>query len=222
MELADRAGLTASAHLLDVGCGIGGSARFLAGRYGCQVTGIDLTAEHIATGIELTRFVGLSGRVTLQRASALDLPFADASFDLAWTEHVQMNIADKRTFYGQIARVLRPGGRLLFHDVFQGPAGPPLFPLPWASEPAISHLATPEAVRQLLRDVGLAVGVWEDTTDRSLAWFQTMAERQAQAAPSPLGPHVVMGDRARLKLDNLRRGLGEGRLVVVQAVATRS
>ena len=113
--------MTPGLKVLDVGSGLGGSARYLAGEHGCRVTGIDLTKEYVDVANALAELVGMKNLVTFRQASALDLPFADGSFDVVWTQHVQMNIADKRAFYSQIARVLAPRGRLLFHDIFQGP-----------------------------------------------------------------------------------------------------
>ena len=222
VELAERAALSAGQSVLDVGCGIGGSARFLSSRYGCSVTGVDVTSEYVEAGNALSRRVGLADRVTLQHGSALGLPFPDGSFDVVWTEHVQMNVADKRGFYASLARVLRPGGQLLFHDVFQGTGGTPHYPVPWADEPSISHLATPEAVAAVLRQVGLTVIAWEDRTAISLAWFDAMSQRMATTGPAPMGLHLIMGASFPAKFANMRRNVTEGRLAVVQAVCTRS
>lgn len=221
-ELAGRMTWTRGLRVLEVGCGLGGSARYLASEHGARVTGIDLTPDFVATARELTERVGLGAAVSFQQASALDLPFPDGSFDVVWTEHAQMNIEDKRTFYASLARVLVPGGRLLFHDIFQGPGGPPHFPEPWADSPSISFLEPPEAVRALLAEVGLSVTDWEDRSEVSLAWFRAMFERVAKEGPPALGLHLVMGPSGRTKLENLVRSLDEKRLVVVQALSTRS
>ena len=85
----------------------------------------------------LSEHLGLGSKTEFSQGSALELPCQDESFDLAWTEHVQMNIEDKARFYGEIARVLRPGGKLAFHDIFRGPGEPPFYPAPWAGDAAI-------------------------------------------------------------------------------------
>ena len=87
--------LTPEKQLLDVGCGLGGAARFVASRYGCQVTGVDLTPEFIETGKVVCGWVGLDNRVFLHLGSALAMPFADHVFDCAYMLHVGMNIVDK-------------------------------------------------------------------------------------------------------------------------------
>ena len=111
LEVAELANLKASDLVLDVGCGLGGTVRHLAEQYKCHVVGVDLTEEYISVGKKLTELVGLSDRVELCQGSALEIPYEDRKFDVVWTEHVQMNIADKNRFYSEIARVLKPGGQ---------------------------------------------------------------------------------------------------------------
>jgi len=217
-ELAALAKLDASQRVLDVGSGIGGSARYLASEYGCRVAGIDLTEEYCRVATLLSERCGLGALTSFRAASALELPFPDASFEVAWTEHVQMNIADKARFYTEIRRVLAPGGRLLFHDVFRGPGGEPHFPVPWAGDASISHLEAPEAVARRLQSLGLRQRHWEDVSEKSLAWFRTLLERFAARGRPPLGLHLLMGADATPKFENLVRNLGEARIVVVQAL----
>jgi len=99
VELARLASLEPGQRVLDVGCGLGGAARYLALEYGCRATGIDLTDAYVHVAAEIARLVGLERSVAFTQGSAVALPFADAAFDVVWTEHVQMNIADKPAFY---------------------------------------------------------------------------------------------------------------------------
>ena len=131
-----------------------------------------------------------------------DLPFDDASFDIVWTEHAQMNIGDKAQLYDEIARVLRPSGKLVLHDVFQGPGGEPKYPLPWAKHVSISFLASPGTVRQTLEQVGLQIVHWIDTTPHALTWFDEAIKRVRTAKSAPLGLHLLMGETAHLKFTN--------------------
>lgn len=221
IELAGCGRLTPGLRALDVGCGIGGSARYLACEHDCRVVGVDLTAEYIDVANVLAEMVGLEHVVAFREANALDLPFANATFDIVWTEHVQMNIADKRRFYSELSRVLVPEGRLFFHDVFQGSAGAPHYPVPWAETEAISFLATPEAVRGVLGNLGFAIVDWEDTSARALAWFAGVADKLRTADAPPLGLHLLMGESAPAKLRNVIRNLQEGRIVAIQAIAQK-
>lgn len=221
VELARRAGVQRGMRVLDVGSGLGGSARYLANEHDCEVTGIDLTHSYVEAARELARLVGLERRVRFEQASATALPFPDASFDLAWTEHVQMNIADKRAFYGEIARVLVPGGRLAFHDVFQGPGGAPIFPVPWAADASISALATPETVRALLVELGFDILEWVDVSAAAANFFAATREQAKTEGIPILGLHVFLGESSRESFPNLARSVREARVVAIQAIAER-
>ena len=75
-------------------------------------SGVDLTAEFVRIAEMLTQLTGLVGRVDYRQGSALDLPFEDMSFDVVWSQNVAMNIADRDRLYGEMRRVLKPGGKL--------------------------------------------------------------------------------------------------------------
>lgn len=209
--------------VLDVGCGLGGTARYLAAQYGCRATGLDLTPSYVDAAALLSDRVGLSDRVAFRSGSALAMPFADGAFDLAWTEHAQMNVPDKRGFCGEIHRVLKPGGRFAFHDIFQGPGGPPHFPTPWATEPSYSALIAAEDYRALLESLGYRVTLWEDRTAEGRDWFrERVAAMQKQQTPPPLGFHLLIGPVAREAQANILRNLEEERVTLVQGVAEKA
>lgn len=219
LEVAELANVQASDRVLDVGCGLGGTARHLAEIYNCHVTGIDLTDEYISVGKKLTDLVGLSDQVELHQGSALEIPFEDEMFDIVWTEHVQMNIADKDRFYSEIERVLKPGGRFVFHDVFRGPGDSPYYPLPWAEHESFSFLATEEEVRAVFVQVGLAIDQWNVKIQESLEFFKMVIAKIEADGPPPLGIHLLMGDNARDKLQNYIRNLTGDRVSVALGIA---
>ena len=221
-ELATHAGVRSDWHVLDVGSGLGGSARYLAVEYGCHVTGIDLTHAYCDVATMLSQRLGLSSRTVFHHGSALALPYAEGTFDLVWTEHAQMNIADKEGLYKEIARVLKPGGRLAFHDVLQGPGGRAYFPVPWAGEPSISHLISPEALGVLLASLGFRMLHWHDVTQESLVWFRQLIEQVKVSGPPPLGTHLLQGAEARVKLENQVRNLEEARIALIQTVLEKT
>jgi SAM-dependent methyltransferase len=90
--------------VLDVGSGLGGPSRFLAWRYGCRVSGIDLTAEFVRVAETLTRLTGLEGRVDYRQGDALSLPFDDMGFDAVWSQNAAMNIAGRDRLYREMCR----------------------------------------------------------------------------------------------------------------------
>ena len=220
-ELAEVLNVEAGSEVLDIGCGLGGPARFLAATYGCRVTGIDLSQPFIDVATMLTERCGLKESVLYHQADALNLPFADASFALAWTQHVAMNIADRAGFYASMRRVLRPGGCLAIYDVVAGDRGPPIFPVPWARVPETSFLLTPEAMREALARAGFAEVSWADKTDAGQAWAAEM-QAKPEAKPTPLGLHIVMGPQFAEMAANLGRNLQEGRVRLVQAIMARA
>lgn len=221
VELAAWAGLASGIRVLDVGCGLGGSVRYLVAEHQCRATGIDLTREYVETARALTDMVGLADRVEFRRGNALDLPFEAESFDVVWTEHVQMNVEDKRGFYTEIARVLVPGGRLAFNDVFQGSGGEPVFPVPWAEGSALSFLATADQVHAILAKLGFRFVHWMDKSREALEGFMQAMRKRERFGPPPLGLDLLMGGTAKAKVEDLIRNLNEARVAVVMAVAEK-
>jgi SAM-dependent methyltransferase len=154
---ARQLGLQAGMRLLDIGSGLGGPARYFAQRHGCDVTGIDLTDEFVMVARSLTRRLGLEGKVRFENTSGTAMPFGAASFDAATLIHVGMNIADKRQLFGEVTRVLVPGGVFGIYDQMREAPGDPTFPLPWATTPEVSFLDEPETYRRLLTDAGFEI-----------------------------------------------------------------
>lgn len=218
VELAEFAGVTAADRVLDVGSGLGGSTRYLAANHGCRVTGVDLTPEYCDVATELSRKAGLADRVEFHCASALETPFEDGAFDLAWTQHVQMNIADKAALYREVHRVLKPGGRFVLHDILAGPEQPAHYPTHWAEREEMSFLISPEDLRALLEECGFRVKAWRDTTRVSHDWYLAAVARAQRDGPPPLGLHLLLGETAGEKIANVGRNLDERRLTVCQAL----
>ncbi len=205
--------------VIDLGCGLGGPARFTAHATGAQVTGIDLTPEFVDTGTALTAMAGLKEKVTLTQGSILDLPFNAASFDAAYMIHVGMNIADKARLISETRRVLRPGGRFAIYDVMLISDEPLEYPLPWASAPDQNAISAPGAYRAELTAAGFQPISETDRTDFAKDFFARVAASQAAAGgPPPLGLHLVMGANTAAKVGNMVANIRAGRIAPVEMI----
>jgi len=213
-DLAAATGITADMSVLDVGCGIGGPARFLAAARGCKVTGVDLSEPFVDAARYLTERTGQSGCVSFQTASALALPFAAGTFDIVLLQHVAMNIRDRAQLYREVRRVLGSGGRFATFDVVSL-RGEPLYPLPWARTPATSFLLTAHATREAIAAAGLRSLSWQDDTEAAKAWF---AQLRSSGPPPPPNLGVVMGPDFAQLAANLGRSLAESRLGILTAI----
>jgi demethylmenaquinone methyltransferase/2-methoxy-6-polyprenyl-1,4-benzoquinol methylase len=110
--LVSRMQTTPGETVLDVACGSGSVALELVRRYGCDVVGVDQSAEMLAAGRRRIATAGLSARITLLEARAEALPFADASFDGLTFTYLLRYVDDPGTTLRELARVVRPGGRI--------------------------------------------------------------------------------------------------------------
>ena len=221
VRLAELLALTGTERVLDAGSGLGGPSRFLAWRYGVRVSGVDLTAEFVRIADMLTQRTGLAGKVDYRQGNALDLPFADASFDVVWSQNAAMNIADRDRLYREMRRVLKPGGKLALQEVAAGPGGPPHFPVQWARDPAISFLYSAAETRAKLEAAGFRVVTWQDTTPEALASAARRA-RNTENAPPSLGTHLILGPDWRAMFHNSVRNLTERRTELFNAVLERT
>jgi len=219
-ELAMQMGLTHEMKVLDVGCGVGGPSRFLAAQYGCHVTGIDITEEFCKTARDLAERVRLRDHLTYRQADALDLPYKNEEFDAVWTQHVQMNIEDKPRFYAELFRVLKPGGKLGFYDIVAGEAGEPFYPVPWAADASISHLAGEAELKAHIEEAGFQVKIWQDTTAAGLIWFEERRRRESEPGyeHSALGPELFLGLDWWDITANLYRSVAGDRVKVIEGV----
>ena len=218
LELAEQMNLRRDSRVLDIGSGLGGPARTLAETYGCHVTGIDLTQAFCDAAEVMSDWVGLGDRVAFQQGDATDLPYEDDRFDAAMTIHVAMNIPDKDKMYAQARRVVNPGGIFAVYDVLQGEGGDVLFPAPWARDPSISHLATPDQMESLLAGAGLTILDVHDSTDESQSWFEAMTARMAQSGPPPVSFQIFLGGDFPGMARNQVRNLAERRIRTVRYI----
>ena len=222
IEIADLMRADATDHLLDIGSGIGGPARYFSTRFGCRVTGIDLTPEFCNVARRLTRLLDLENRVRFEVGDALAMSFADASFDGAYSMNVSMNIADKAAFYREIHRVLKPGAWLILSELARGAGAALDYPTPWASSAHTSFLSTPEQTQQGLVQAGFDVVRLVSTLEQALA-FGARSRAMVERGEKP--PHravmLIHGEIASEAMANVARGLSEGRVLPIEVLAQK-
>jgi ubiquinone/menaquinone biosynthesis C-methylase UbiE len=217
--LAKDLGLAPGMHVLDVGSGIGGPARYFAEAHQCRVTGIDLTEEFVQVAAELTRRCGLDDRVTFRQGSALDLPFEAGTFDAATLIHVGMNIADKPRLFDEVRRVLKPGGLFCVYDVMRSGEGDLPYPMPWAQSSATSFVEAPEAYRRLLGAAGFKVEREENRRAFVLDLARDMKAKIEKEGMPALNPHVLIGPEAKVRLGNVMATLEKDLIAPVEMIA---
>ncbi|MFZ0133742.1 MAG: methyltransferase domain-containing protein [Desulfobacterales bacterium] len=220
VALGRLAGLTADMRVLDIGCGLGGSARTLAAEFGCHVTGVDLSEEFVDAARVLSARVGLAERVDFHCGDALNLPFETNRFDAAVMIHVNMNIADKKGLFTEAARVLKEGAKLVVWEICRSEGPEVTYPVPWANEASFSFLVRLPDMIALMEAAGFDVNHCEDATAEAADWV-----RARQAPPQKDRPRLPRPDldlvleNFRSKRTNLSKNLLRGSIAVLRAVA---
>ena len=221
LEIAEALAVGADAHVVDLGSGLGGSARTLAELTGCTVTGVDLTPELVEAATALSGWTGLADRTRFEVGDATATGLPDAGFDAALTVHAAMNIPDKPGLCAEAFRLVRPGGRFVVYDVLQGEGGDVRYPVPWAADPSTSFLATPGEMREVLVAAGFEVVAEVDSSDESLAWFREVRARVERDGPPPVSFSAFLGDRFGEMAANQVTNLAERRIRTVMFTCVR-
>lgn len=221
VELADQLPIKAGQHLLDIGCGVGGPARYLAQRFGCKVSGIDITPPFIEAAQGLTKLLHMEAQVALSLGDGNRLPYADATFDGAYTQHVTMNVADRDGFFSEAYRVLKPGAFFALTEHGLGPAGSPHHPLPWSEDGSGAYLKTPADTQRYLETAGFVDVTIEYTGAKYLEGYNRAIALAAQGALPPLGIHLLMGESAPQKTKNSARNIEERRTEPVKILCRK-
>ncbi|MFB9885331.1 class I SAM-dependent methyltransferase [Balneatrix alpica] len=215
--LASKVQLDANHRLLDLGCGLGGSSRLLADHFGCQVTGLDYNPQFVRLATQLSHlFPALAKQLQFNCGDAQSLPYADASFDVIWCQHVLANIPARQQALAEMRRVLKPGGILVLHELVQGENHSALLlPVPWSSHAETSHLMVATELQDELQTLGMQQDHWQDVTSEALSW-RKRAQDQSQGAQ--LSPSWVLGPDFASMGANLRANLEADRVRVIEAI----
>lgn len=220
--LAQRAAIGKGIRVADFCAGLGGPARYLAYRYGADVTGIELTPVRVKGAQELTRRVGLQDKVRVVEGNVMQAPLQDASVDVVVSQEALLHVPDKRRALTEAFRILKGGGRIAFTDwVAHRPLSAADKDLMWQGM-AVTELYTLPAYADLVRGAGFAVTSVDDLTaewgailTQRLAMYRRLRE-ETLAAGTPAGHDAFYESYVRfVELVNAAQ-LGGGRFVGVK------
>jgi len=201
--LARKAGVTASSRVLDVCSALGGPARHLARTIGCTVVGLDGTRRMHTEAVRRTRAAGLEGKVSFRLGQALDMPFGEAAFDVAWGQDAWCYVTDKARLIRECARVVKPGGVVAFTDWIE--TGPMTDEV-WTALNTFMvfpYLETLDGYAELAESAGLEVLEREDLTPD----FARHVQSYADALADTHRPGIV-SVYGRQMYDEVERGIG--------------
>ena len=174
--LAHHAKINESTHVLDLCCGLGGPARYLAHHYGCRVTGVDMNTDRLAGAVRLTERTKLQDRVLFHHANALQTGLADETFDVIVSQEAFCHIPNKKALITECARLLKPGGRIVYTDILARSSMTDEIRSRLETEMVFSELSTSEQYCHLLEEKGCEVIEVEDLSDN---WAQILIDRLA-------------------------------------------
>ena len=224
--LARHAKINESTHVLDLCCGLGGPARYLAYHHGCRVTGVDMNTDRLAGAVRLTERTKLQDRVLFHHANALQTGLADETFDAIVSQEAFCHIPNKKTLITECVRLLKPGGRMVYTDILARNPMTREIRSRLENEMAFSELSTLEQYCHLLEEKSCQVVEVEDLSDD---WAQILIDRLAmyrslkEQTVSSFGlAHFQKWDRTySFFVDLYRSGeLGGGRFVARKPKST--
>jgi len=174
--LARHAKINESTHVLDLCCGLGGPARYLAYHHGCRVTGVDMNTDRLAGAVRLTERTKLQDRVLFHHANALQTGLADETFDVIVSQEAFCHIPDKKTLIAECVRLLKPGGCIVYTDILARNSMTNEIRSRLENEMVFSELSTLEQYCHLLEEKSCQVVEVEDLSDD---WAQILIDRLA-------------------------------------------
>lgn len=221
IELADELPITAGQRIVDIGCGIGGPARYLAQRFDCHVSGVDITGPFVDAANSLTALVGLQDQVACRTGDGQNLPYEDGVFDGGYSQHVTMNVADRAAFFGEAFRVLKPGAFFALTEHGLGVTGNPYHPVPWSKDGTGAYLIHPSETVAALEEAGFSDIQMRDTGDKYLEGYNRAIGLAEKGELPVFGVHILLGKQAPQIVRNAARNIEENRTHPIQIICSK-
>ncbi|PIE20657.1 MAG: SAM-dependent methyltransferase [Neptuniibacter caesariensis] len=210
--------------VLDVGSGLGGLMRLLESRRNLSVIGLDITHDLNRINQQLSALTPDKSKPEIVTADAHHLPFAGNQFDLIIFQHSLLNMPDDNQVLSECARVLKPQGKLLLHEVVQGANYSAMqYPVPWARSMEDSHLRDTQTICSLLEHKGFTITELSDWSEDALNWRKRQSEKERGQKPqaAPVSPRMVLGPEFQNMGSNVMTNLANNAACVIELVAEK-
>ncbi|MGD8567490.1 MAG: methyltransferase domain-containing protein [Gammaproteobacteria bacterium] len=157
-------GVDAQKRVLDIGAGYGGAARYLAEKFGCHVTALNLSEKENERDRKLNAERGLENKIDVVDASFEEVPMEDNSVDIVWSQDAILHSGHREQVLKEVARVLKPGGQFVFTDPMAADSCPEGVLQPILDRIHLSSLGSPQFYRKSLEKLGFTEKLFEDNT----------------------------------------------------------
>ena len=173
--MSGLADLGPAINVLDLGCGYGSTARYLARTHGCKVTGINISEKELELARLRAAEAGLEHLLSFEQGDFHSLLYENESFDVVWSQEAFLHGADKSLIISEARRVLKSGGTLIFTDIVVRSETPSIRSREDLRQDQVSEMWDSEDYRRCLADLGFHVGHegdWSEHVARSYSWVR--------------------------------------------------